>query len=234
MPRTPVKRGVGRKPQDSGDSRAKILAAATDEFAHRGLNGARLDIIARRAHATRAMIYYYYGGREALYLAALEDAYRKVRLAESKLDITHMPPVPAMRCLIEFAFDYYQANPSFVALVVAENQTGGRYIRKLGRMREINVTIIDTLRTVLDHGAAAGVFRRRLDPIDVHLAISALGFFHVANRATFGTIFRRDMYDPVQIARSRKFVVELILRYLSTTPDEVDETTERMMAAVLA
>lgn len=210
-----------RKSRDPEQSRALILTAATAEFAERGLNGARLDVIARRARTTRAMIYYYYGGREALYLAALEGAYRSIRLAERELDIAHMPPVAGMTRLIEFVFDYYQSNPGFVALVVAENQNGGRYIRKLRRMREINLSIIDTLRDVLARGARSGVFRAGIDAIDVHLAISALGFFQVANRATFSYIFRRDLSDAREVARNRKLVVEIVLRYLGTSvPDD--------------
>jgi len=120
--------------------------------------------------------------------------------------------------LVEFVFDYYQAHPAFVALVVAENQNGGRYIRKLRRMREINLSIIDTLRDVLERGARSGAFRAKVDAIDTHLAISALGFFQVANRATFGHIFRRDLYDPREIAKNRRLVVEIVLRYLGTAP----------------
>jgi len=212
--RSAAHRPPTRKRPDNGPIREQILAAASTEFAERGLNGARLDVIAKRARTTRAMIYYYFGGREALYLTALEDAYRNIRAAEAHLDITHMPPVAAMTRLIEFVFDYYQSNPDFVALVVAENQTGGRYIRKSRQLRAINVSIIDTLRTVLDHGVDAGVFRRGIDAIDVHLAISALGFFQVANRSTFSYIFRRDLRDPTQVMHNRALVVAIVLRYL--------------------
>ncbi|HZQ59773.1 MAG TPA: TetR/AcrR family transcriptional regulator [Casimicrobiaceae bacterium] len=207
-------RSAARK-ADAGVIRAQILAAASEEFAARGLNGARLDMIAKSARTTRAMIYYYFGGREALYLAALEEAYRNIRAAERELDITHMPPVPAMRRLIEFVFDYYQAHPAFVALVVTENQNGGRYIRKSRQLRRINVSIIDTLRAVLDHGAQEGVFRPGIDAIDVHLAISALGFFQVANRWTFSYLFRRDLRSPAEVAKNRAMVVEIVLRYLA-------------------
>jgi AcrR family transcriptional regulator len=203
-----------RKPKDPEQTRADILAAATDEFARHGLKGARLEAIAERTRTTRAMLYYYFGNREGLYRAALEDAYRKIRVVESELDLAHMEPVAAMRRLVEFVFDYYQRHPNFVALVVAENQSGGRHIRKVHKMRTFNLSIINTVREVLDRGVASGRFRAGLDAIDVHLAVSALGFFQIANQHTFGYIFRRDFADPKQVARHRKLVVEIVLSYL--------------------
>jgi AcrR family transcriptional regulator len=194
-----------------------------------------LETIAERASTTRAMIYYYFKSRVGLYRAALEDAYRNVRVAEGDLDLAHMEPVAAMRRMVEFAFDYYQRNPNFVALVVAENQSGGQHIRKAHKMQTFNLSIIDTLREVLDRGAAAGVFRPGLDPIDTHLAISALGFFQIANRHTFGHIFRRDFSDPKQVARHRKLVVEVVLAFLGVpAPSGAKARGRRDVAAVAA
>jgi len=217
MPRTesPDKWRAMRKPKAPGKSRSDILAAAADEFARHGFNGSRLEAIAARTRTTRAMIYYYFRNREGLYRAVLEEAYRDIRTAEAELDLAHMEPVAAMRRLVEFVFDYYQRNPSFVALVVAENQAGGRHIHKVHRMQSLNVSIICTLRDILDRGAAAGRFRPGLDAVDVHLAISALGFFQIANRHTFGYIFRRDFAKPKQIAQHRKLVVDVVLGYLA-------------------
>jgi len=151
MPRTesPDKWRAMRKPKAPGKSRSDILAAAADEFARHGFNGSRLEAIAARTRTTRAMIYYYFRNREGLYRAVLEEAYRDIRTAEAELDLAHMEPVAAMRRLVEFVFDYYQRNPSFVALVVAENQAGGRHIHKVHRMQSLNVSIIGTLRDIL-------------------------------------------------------------------------------------
>src|SRR5438477_417481 len=158
-----------RKPKDPAGTRATILAAAIEEFAARGLNGARVDAIAKRTNTTRAMIYYYFGNKEGLYLAALHDAYAGIRNAEKTLDLGHLPPLEAFRRLVAFTFDYYQDHPTLVALVIAENQAGGRYIRRTYRMHKLNVSIIDVIRDVLDRGAAEGVLREGIDPIDVRM-----------------------------------------------------------------
>jgi AcrR family transcriptional regulator len=205
-----------RKGRDPQQSRADILAAATKEFSSHGFAGARVDAIAARTQSTRAMIYYYFGGKEALYVAVLETAYRGIREAEKTLDLAHLPPAEAIRRLVRFSFDYYQDNPSFVALVIAENQAGGTHIRRAHQMHGLNVSIVDTIRAVLVRGVRNGVFRAGIDPVDLHMVITSLGWFQVANRHTFGYLFKRDLGSRSQIARNRKLITDIILRFVSS------------------
>ena len=203
-----------RKPKDPEQTKADIIAAATEEFAIRGLGGARLDAVARKTRTTRAMVYYYFRSKERLYLAVLENAYSGIRNAEQQLDLARIAPVDSMCRLIAFTFDYYQANPHFVALVVAENQSGGKFIRKVRRMHRLNMPIIDAIADVLRLGALEGQFRKRIDPVAVHMMIAALGCFQITNRHTFGYLFDRDMTSPLYIQRMRGLVTEMVLRYL--------------------
>src|ERR671937_387165 len=80
----------GRDPERT---RGRILEAAMTEFAHHGLGGARVDRIAERAGANKRMLYYYYGSKEALFLAVLEQSYAQIRHAERELDLEHIDPV---------------------------------------------------------------------------------------------------------------------------------------------
>src|SRR6201999_1068343 len=50
-------------PRDADRTRAKILSAASTEFAHKGLAGARVDAIAEASGANKRMIYYYFGSK---------------------------------------------------------------------------------------------------------------------------------------------------------------------------
>lgn len=212
-----AKTAAMRKPKDPAKSRAEILAAAVAEFATRGFEGARVDAIASRTKTTRAMIYYYFRSKEGLYVAALTDAYRGIREAEKTLDLAHAKPVDAMRRLIDFTVDYYQDHPEFVALVVAENQSGGRHIRKVNRVHRLNLSIIDVIDDVLKRGVREGAFRAGLDPVDLHMTIAALGWFQIANRHTFGHIFGRDFDSPRQIKRNKSLFIEIVLRYVGAT-----------------
>src|SRR3954471_6615511 len=181
-----------RKPKAPEASRAGIVAAAIDEFAARGFKGASMDAIAARTHTTRALINYYFGSKEKLYIAVLEQVYAGIREAEGRLELDHLAPQDAVRRIVEFTYNYYVSHEGFVRLVVAENQARGRQLRKSRAMRTLNRPIIELLSQVLARGQAGGIFRRDVDPVEIHKSIAALGMFNVTNRYTFGAIFQRE------------------------------------------
>jgi len=200
---------------DPEGNRRNILAVATREFAMKGFSGARVDAIAARTRSSKRMIYYYFGGKEGLYLAVLEAAYAGIRATEATLDLDRLAPVEALRALVVFTFDYYQSHPEFVRLVMNENIMDGVHMARSRTIGKLNVTVIDALRRLIARGQKTGVFRRGIDPIELHMSISALGIFHVANRATFSTIFRRDMASPRALAARRAEVADIILNHVS-------------------
>jgi len=204
-----------RKPKAPEANRARIVAAAIDEFASRGFKGASMDAIAARTSTTRALINYYFGSKEKLYVAVLEQVYAEIREAEGLLDLDHLAPADAIRRIVQFTFDYYLAHEGFVRLVVAENQAKGRHLRKSAAMRALNRPIIDTLGGVIARGQAEGSFRTGIDPVDVHMMIAALGMFNVTNRHTFAAIFQRDMGTRGDVARRRELITDVILSYLT-------------------
>jgi AcrR family transcriptional regulator len=204
-----------RKPKAPQANRAGIVAAAIDEFAARGFKGASMDAIAARTHTTRALINYYFGSKEKLYIAVLEHVYAEIREAEAKLDLDHLPPADAVRRIVEFTYNYYLTHEGFVRLVVAENQARGRHLKKSRAMRTLNRPIIDRLARVITRGQAEGLFRADADSVEMHKAIAALGMFNVTNQYTFGSIFQRDMGAKGDVGRRRAMVADLILSYLT-------------------
>jgi AcrR family transcriptional regulator len=217
IPRTePARRTAAmRKPKAPAANRAGIVVAAIDEFAARGFKGASMDAIAARTNTTRALINYYFGSKEKLYIAVLEQVYGEIREAEGKLDLDHLAPVTAVRRIVEFTYHYYTAHQGFVRLVVAENQARGRHLRKSKMMRTLNRPIIDRLARVIERGEAEGRFRAGVDPVEIHKAIAALGMFNVTNQYTFGAIFQREMGAKGDVGRRCEMVTELILSYLT-------------------
>ena len=203
-----------RKPKAPAANRASIVRAAIDEFAARGFKGASMDAIAARTNTTRALINYYFGSKEKLCLAVLEQVYSEIRHAESLLELDHLDPPEAIRSIVEFTYNYYLDHEGFVRLVVAENQAKGRHLRKSKAMRTLNRPIIDTLGRVIARGQAEGSFRTDVDPIDIHMTIAALGMFNVTNQHTFAGIFQRDMGAKGDVPRRRKMVADMILGYL--------------------
>jgi AcrR family transcriptional regulator len=160
------------------------------------------------------MIYYYFGSKEKLYIAVLEGAYASIRATEATLDLDHLPPEEALRTLVAFTFDYENSHPDFIHLVMNENMHMGRHLARSRTIRKLNLSVIDTIRRIYERGCAEGRFRPGLDPVDLHMSISALCFFNVANRHTFSLIFGRDMSSPKALAGRRADIAEMVLRHI--------------------
>jgi AcrR family transcriptional regulator len=214
----PDRTAAMRKPKAPEANRARIVQAAIIEFAARGFKGASMDAIAARTHTTRALINYYFGSKEKLYIAVLEQVYAEIREAEGGLDLDHLAPLDAMRRIVEFTYRYYIGHEGFVRLVVAENQARGRHLGKSKAMRTLNRPIIERISHVIARGQAEGLFRRDVDPVEIHKSIAALGMFNVTNRHTFGAIFQREMGAKGDVARRCGIVGDMILAYLSIFP----------------
>ncbi len=217
----PIKRAAtaaAAKPEartnDPARTMADIIDVATREFSEKGLAGARIDVIAEAMRTSKRMIYYYFGSKEGLYIAVLEEAYRRVRHIETELRLEDLVPEDALRRLVGFTVDYQLANPDFVRLVMTENIHHGEYLAQSKAIRQLNVPAIEGLRKLYDRGVAAGLFRSGLDMIDLHMSISALSVFNVANRHTFSLIFQRDLETPAALIARRDSVIEMVVRFV--------------------
>ena len=191
-----------------------IIAIATQEFADKGLSGARIDEIAALTQTSKRMIYYYYGSKEGLYLAVLEDAYARTRSAESGLHLDDIEPVEALKKLVSFSIDYILAHPEFVRLVMTENIHRAEYLRQSKTAVHMNTPAIDLLKRIYDRGVDTGDFRSGLEAFDLHMVISALSLYNVSNRPTVVAIFKRDIMDKKEVDRMRKNSIDMLLRFV--------------------
>jgi len=211
-----VKKSADARSNDADETRNNILAVATREFADKGLAGARIDEIAEKTNSSKRMIYYYFGGKEELYRAVLEQAYTRIRGREEEAEarFRELPAEQALRAQIEQTFDYHANNPDFVRLVMNENIHHGEHIGHVPDLKERNRSVIAQLRAIIDKGIADGVFRKDIDPVDLHMSISALCFYNVSNRYTFNVNFGVDMGAPKAMKKRREQVAEIILAWV--------------------
>lgn len=205
--------GRGRTNDPEG-TRRNIIEVATEEFAHRGLSGARIDEIAAKTKCSKRMIYYYFENKEGLYLKVLEEAYRRVRADEAELHLEDLPPREALERLVGFTFDHHNAHEDFIRLVMIENIHHADYLRRSPVIQKLNLSAIDAVKRLLERGARDGAFRTDIDPVELHWKISALCFFNVSNRATFSAIFERDLESPAPLGSLREGVVDMIVRHV--------------------
>ncbi|HEY8068722.1 MAG TPA: TetR family transcriptional regulator [Burkholderiales bacterium] len=203
--------GGKRNPEKN---RGCILAAALEEFSRFGLGGARVDRIAARAGANKRMLYYYFGNKEAMFLAVLESRYAHIRRAEQGLRLGDLDPAEGIRRLVAFTWNYYLKYPEFLTLLNSENLHRARHLRRSRQIAAMHSPLVAMLRNLLARGARKGEFRRGVDPVQLYISIAGLGYFYLGNRHTLSTIFERDLLAPRHKAERLRHMTALVLGYL--------------------
>lgn len=217
--------------RDAERTKAEILEIATREFAERGFAGARVDEMAAQTRTSKRMIYYYFAGKEQLYIAVLERAYAEIRSAEQALAVENLDPVSAIRRLAELTFDHHDSHPDFIKLVSIENIERAEHIAKSSVLASLNTTAIALIARILEAGQREGVFQRKVDALDVHMLISAYCVFRVANRHTFGAIFGRDLAAPERRRHYRQMIGDLVVDYLTSRSDQTQAAGDALEPA---
>ena len=200
--------------RDPERTKARILAAATAEFARYGLGGARVDRIAARAGANKRMLYYYFRDKDNLFLAALEGRYAHIRAAERSLDLEHLEPRRALKRLVEFTWDYFLEHPEFMTLLNSENLHKGRHVRRSRSVPKMHTPLVESLCSLLQRGERLGVFRKGIDPVQLYISIAGEGYFYLSNRYTLSRIFDRDLMAPRALAGRARHISDMIVNAL--------------------
>ncbi|WP_245275599.1 TetR/AcrR family transcriptional regulator [Mesorhizobium sp. LNHC229A00] len=206
-----------RKPRirDAEATQKRILAAAKQEFAKKGLGGARVDDIAARAKANKRMIYHYFDSKESLFQRVLEDAYVDIRTAEQKLELDHLDPKEALERLVRFTWKYYLDNPEFLTMVNSENLHKARHLKKSKVVQDISRRLVTMVETLLERGAKQGVFRDGVDPVQLNITIAAIGYYYFTNRFTGSIIYERDLMSREALDTRLQFNIDTIMRLVS-------------------
>lgn len=149
-------------------TRASILAAAEQEFARHGLEAARTEEIAKQSGVTKGMIYHYFGSKEKLYEAALEQVLAPLLISLQQFASPESEPSEALKGLVERILQLTGEKPGVPAMLFFEIiQNRGTYYNKIGFP-----SLYHMLATILKRGQKKGVFRR-LDAW--HTAVNIVG-----------------------------------------------------------
>jgi len=200
--------------RDADRTQQSILAAATAEFAAHGFGGARIEAIAERAGVNKKLIYYYFEGKDELFLAVLEQTYADIREAERELLLEEADPLQAIESLVVFTWRHYLAHPEFLALLNSENMLGAGHLKRSPRIRQMNSPLIDGLARVLERGEKSGELRGGIDPMQLYISIAGLAYFYLSNKHTLGTIFGRDLMAKGALDGRLSHMTEVVRRYV--------------------
>jgi AcrR family transcriptional regulator len=201
-------------PRKASDTRERILRAAIAEFAKKGYSGARVDGICRAARANPRMIYHYFGGKAALYLAILEHVLGALRREELKLDVDHVAPFDGILQLFDFIHDHFGAHPELISLLMGENLLRAAFLRRSRRTPIISSPLLGLIATLLKRGEATGTLRPGIDPLQLYVAMVALSSYHRSNVYTLSIIFSTDLLDPDWQGRQKQQAQNLLASFL--------------------
>ncbi len=220
MQDAPVAEAIGRPAsrETSQRTREGILAAATREFAERGLDAGRMDEIALRAGVAKNVLYYYFGSKDDLFSAVLERTYEAIRARQQDLHLRNLDPVEGMRQLVVFTGRIWSQFPHFQRLLHSENLHEGRHVARSERIPQLYNPLMDTLQDLLARGHAAGVFRGDVDPVDLYISVTSLSAHYVAHQHTFAAIFGKRLMTPARLKQRLDHAAEMVLAYLRTMP----------------
>jgi AcrR family transcriptional regulator len=192
-----------------------ILRAATKVFAKHGFAGGRIEQISKAAKSHDRMIYYYFGNKEELFIAVIEDTYRRFNEAESKVVLNMENPVEDLKTLVRFMWTYYQQNPEFITLLNSENLHRGKHISRSVHAREYSSQAISLMANVLKKGIEIGIFRPDIRARDIYLMTAALAYFYISNRFTLSAFLGEDLAAPEALAHWEEFITSAVIRQVS-------------------
>ncbi len=207
-----VGRPIGLREASAQATRDNILRAAIKVFAKHGFSGGSVEKISKAAKSVDRMIYYYFGNKEGLFVAVLEEIYRRFNEAESGLELDADQPIESLETMIGFVVRYYRDHPEFVSLLNSENLHRGKHIGKSLRAGEYSSPAVGATERVLRSGVAQGLFRPDVSARDLYLLIAAAGYFHQSNRFTLSAFLGEDLEAPAALARWERFVIDMIVR----------------------
>ena len=162
------------------------------------------------------MLYHYFGNKEGIYLAALELVHAQLRTSEAELDLLHLSPEKGMVALVEFTFEHMLSHQEFITMIGIENIQQGKFLRRSKAVPEEAMPLVKSIDSLLKEGQKQGVFRKRVDPIQLYVSILSLCYVHISNKYTLSITFSQDLTDKTWVEERRKHVRQIIMGFLRT------------------
>jgi AcrR family transcriptional regulator len=203
------------KPRDAARTRASLLLAAAREFGRHGFSGARTERIATAARCTIRLLYHHFGSKEGLYRAAIEAAYADLRQREAEIEFDLSDPIGCIDRLLRVTFTYFENTPDLEGLLRAENLLHGRFVRQSPQVAEDGAGLKARLEAVLAAGAAQGVIRADIDPLQLYVTIAALSRFHLANAWSLAIMLDTDLTSPEWRAERLEHCAQMLRAWLA-------------------
>lgn len=204
-----------KKTRSAELSRARILEVARHEFLTHGLNGARVDRIAKDSSVNKNLIYHYFSSKDQLYLSVLEQIYADLRAQQRDNELVEKPPMQAMTEFVGNTFDHFVETPDLIRLMSIENIHNARNLKNSTTVKPLYADLLNTLSKILECGQREKIFRMNVDVVDLYLSISALAYFFLSNQHTLSWLLDCNLVEKNRVKQRRQHVVDMVINYLT-------------------
>ena len=210
-------RSPGRRRGRPAGSRGAILAAAIEEFAAQGFRGATVDAIARRARVNKAMIYYHFDNKRALYLEILRSVFNALLDRTGAIVASDNSPDQKLADYIDAFGAEADAHPYLPRLMMLEVADGGR--RLDGPTLQTMAGVFLNFKSILDEGAKVGAFRS-VNPLLTYFNVVSPTVFYRAAKPVRESMSRLGLFEGrVDIADFSTHLKATALRGLRPDPE---------------
>lgn len=219
---SPARIGKSGSRGEPEKTRAAILKAALEEFAHEGVAGARIDEIARSAGVNKALLYYYFKDKNGLHAAVLEQVFTGLySLVNAVLDRQDLAPREKLLLYTQTHFDYIASSPWYPRLVQREfMRTGYSPASPLGRILERDGRrVFDKMRGLIAAGSKSGEFRAGIDPGQTLTSILGTIVFYFISIPAQQLMSPRDPFTRERIAERRAAVLDFVSAAVFSTAE---------------
>jgi TetR/AcrR family transcriptional regulator len=205
--RTPSRLGSRGQPEES---RAAILRAAIREFAREGAAGARTDAIARAAKVNKALLYYYFHDKEALYGAAIDHVFEERNQRLLPVLDNDLPPGEKLLRFVGAFFDFLAEHPTYRELVQRELTAFPHHRAHLQHILKHYIRpLYERLVVVLRQGIEAGIFRP-VDPMQFVPSMISLVVHYFGTAPLMKAMTNEDPLSPERLGARRAAVLDFI------------------------
>jgi len=192
-------------------TRGRILSAAVDQFAEHGLSGARTEAIAEAAGVNKALLYYYFKSKDALYNAALELVADDVRL--SNMAVLESDGSAGQRFLVTVLshFDRIHSNQSFQGMMQHElfrihRGEQNEFSPMVGKVMR---PLMESFHVVLAEGVATGELIDA-DPMQIYYSALGSNVFYFLSAPVIGMVMKNNLLEPAGLEKQRRQTMEFL------------------------
>ena len=216
---------ANKKPNNDREStRGNLLGAALAEFGDNGFAGARVDVIATSAGASKQALYHHFENKEGIFAAVVEEAYRRLRALDKDLEarLTGLEPEVALRELMEELYKPSLFTVRFQRIMHDENRYKAAHARGLKSAKIAYTGLLATIAAILDRGRKMGVFRTDVDSKELYIFLSGILVYRLTNAHTLSCMVGLSLDTEAGARRSRREGIDFVLQAMRPRRARID------------